>query len=152
MASNCKQKYAIIAMQQIVDYNEIKGVHEMDIARLKMLRKKHNLTQVDIANQLGFNRQRYNFYETGRSEPDHDTLVKLAEMLETSTDYLLGHTDDPAPPAKERDILDEIKFAFWGHDDITDEMLDDVRRFALFVEQKEKEKEEAEKRKNEKAE
>ena len=113
----------------------------MDIKRLRKLRQKQGLTQEEMAKVLGYSRQRYNFYETGKREPDNETIVKLADFFEVSTDYLLGTTDDPTSPTKEKDPLEGLKFALWGHGDVTDEMLDDVRNFALYIEQKKKEKE-----------
>lgn len=70
----------------------------MDIKRLKILRKAKSLNQKDVAKTLGFSQQRYQFYESGRNEPDNVTLIKLADYFNVSTDYLLGNTDDPTPP------------------------------------------------------
>ena len=70
----------------------------MDIARLKALRKSKGITQQQAADDLGFSTQhRYNFYETGKREPDNETLKQIAEYFNVSTDYLLGTTDDPTP-------------------------------------------------------
>ncbi|PTM58341.1 DNA-binding XRE family transcriptional regulator [Desmospora activa DSM 45169] len=63
--------------------------------RLKLLRGKR--TQEDIAKHLGLTRARYSHYENGRSEPDTETLQKFADFYNTSTDYLLGRTDNPNP-------------------------------------------------------
>ena len=66
----------------------------MDVQRLKELRNKSGLTQQDVANTLGFtNQQRYNYYETGKREPDNDTLVQLANLFDVTTDFLLGVPD-----------------------------------------------------------
>lgn len=40
------------------------------------------------------------FYEQGRREPNADTLIALADVLGTTTDYLVGRTSDPIPPAQ----------------------------------------------------
>jgi transcriptional regulator with XRE-family HTH domain len=61
--------------------------------RLKQLRGKR--TQEEIANQIGISRARYSHYENGRSEPDAETLQKLADTYNVSVDYLLGRTDSP---------------------------------------------------------
>ena len=37
----------------------------------------------------------YQYYEGGRRRPDFETLVALADLLEVSTDYLLGRVDTP---------------------------------------------------------
>lgn len=83
----------------------------MDIQKLKELREKSGLTQTDLASKFGFSNQRYNYYETGRNEPDNQTLIKFAQFFNVSTDYLLGLTDDPVS-YKEKKIpstLEEIE-------------------------------------------
>ena len=37
-------------------------------------------------------------YETGQAVPSFDMLVKLAEALDVSIDYLMGRDDRPPPP------------------------------------------------------
>ena len=44
------------------------------------------------------NREVYRRYEKGLREIPVWALVKLAELYHTSTDYLLGRTDNPSPP------------------------------------------------------
>lgn len=61
--------------------------------RLKELRGKS--TQEEIAGKIGISRARYSHYENGRSEPDTETLNKLADIFKVSTDFLLGRTNDP---------------------------------------------------------
>ena len=58
--------------------------------RLRKLRVNKALYQKDIAKYLGVDRTTYVKYETGVSEPDYATLMKLAEYFKVSTDYLLG--------------------------------------------------------------
>lgn len=77
----------------------------MEINRLKKLRQGFKLTQEQVGKELGFSRQRYNFYETGNREPDNETLVKLADFFSVSTDYLLGNSDDPTPPNQKKEGL-----------------------------------------------
>lgn len=65
--------------------------------RLTQLRKKANLTQEDLANELGIHRGTYSNYEAGNREPDYGTLMKLADLFDVTTDFLLGRTESPAP-------------------------------------------------------
>lgn len=58
---------------------------------LLTLRKNTGLTQNDIANHLGISRQAYANYETGKREPDINTLLSLAEFFNVSVDTLLGN-------------------------------------------------------------
>ena len=61
--------------------------------RLKEKRKKLSLTQEEIAKELQINRVTYLGYEKGQHEPDLKTLLKLAVIFDTTTDYLLGRYD-----------------------------------------------------------
>lgn len=70
------------------------------------------------------------------------TLQKLADYFNVTTDYLLtGEETKKAPtPEGERKISDDdIKFALFGDNpEITDEMFEDVKRFARFIAEKKK--------------
>lgn len=63
--------------------------------RLKSLRKKAGLTQKQIAEKLQVGQNSYSNWEKGKRTPIQPTIEKLAEILNTSTDYLLGKTDIP---------------------------------------------------------
>lgn len=69
----------------------------MKTERLKKLRNEAGLTQTEFAAIFGFSNQRYNFYETGKREPDHETLIKFANYFKVTVDYLLGISDNPRP-------------------------------------------------------
>ena len=71
--------------------------------RLTALRKQKKLLQADLANKIGIARATYGAYEQGTRQPDFDTLEKIADFFEVSTDYLLGRTDTPALTQQERD-------------------------------------------------
>ena len=66
--------------------------------RLKQLRKEMSLSQKSLSEHLGVTQQAVGKWETGRSSPDPATLARLAELLETSADYLLGISEQPAEP------------------------------------------------------
>lgn len=87
--------------------------------RLKVLRGKR--TQEDIAKYLGISRARYSHYENGRSEPDIENLQKLAELYNTTTDYLLGRTDDPSPKESEKKMSLFFYDGLEGYDDLSPE-------------------------------
>ena len=70
----------------------------MYFSRLEDLRVDHDKTQTEIAEYLNLNREVYRRYEKGIREIPVWALLKLAELYRTSTDYILGRTDDPAPP------------------------------------------------------
>lgn len=58
--------------------------------RLAELRKKRGLTQQQIADELSVNRVTYTNWEKGNREPSLENVVKLANILDVTTDYLLG--------------------------------------------------------------
>lgn len=61
--------------------------------RLSTLRKEKKLTQYSLAESLGFSRGQISNYEQGSREPDQDTLLKIADFFNVSTDYLIGKSN-----------------------------------------------------------
>lgn len=57
--------------------------------RLRQCRMARKLTQQQMATLLNATLNSYQKYEQGTREPSLDTLVKLADILEVTTDYLL---------------------------------------------------------------
>ncbi|BAK99647.1 putative Xre family DNA-binding protein [Oscillibacter valericigenes Sjm18-20] len=68
--------------------------------RLFDLREDHDLSQKATAEYLDMHPNVYRRYEKGIREIPVWAVVKLADLYSTSTDYLLGRTNDPAPPVK----------------------------------------------------
>ena len=65
---------------------------------LKELRKEKALTQAAIGKYFNISGAMYSMYETNKRPMSIYMLCRLADLLETSTDYILGRTDDPRPP------------------------------------------------------
>lgn len=61
--------------------------------QLKTLRTEKGLTQADIAKIVSVHQVTYQGWEKGKSEPDLDKLIKLADYYKVSADYLLGRYD-----------------------------------------------------------
>jgi transcriptional regulator with XRE-family HTH domain len=61
--------------------------------RLKLLREEHNLTQKALADKLQIVKSTINKYEKNTRKPEFEILIKMADILNTTTDYLLGRTD-----------------------------------------------------------
>ena len=70
----------------------------MHFQRIEDLRIDHDKSQIEIAAYLNLNRNVYWRYEKGIREIPAWAVIKLADLYRTSTDYILGRTDDPAPP------------------------------------------------------
>ncbi|WP_288186080.1 helix-turn-helix transcriptional regulator [uncultured Sporomusa sp.] len=63
--------------------------------RLKETRAKRGVTQATIASAIGIQEVAYQRYEYGTRVPAAESLCKLADYFNISTDYLLGRTDNP---------------------------------------------------------
>lgn len=61
--------------------------------RLKELRLENGLSCKQIAEKLCVSTRLVHFWESGERECNFDMLLKLSELLNTSTDYLLGKSD-----------------------------------------------------------
>lgn len=63
------------------------------IKNLKYLREKHGYSQEALAYVLKLSQQSIAKYETTETQPDLDTLVKLAKLFGTSVDFLIGASE-----------------------------------------------------------
>lgn len=74
--------------------------------RLKTLRKEAGFTQVDVAEKLGISQPAYASWERGAKKPTQENLVKIAQILDVSIDYLVGNSEEKS------DELDNIELLF----------------------------------------
>ncbi|HAU33154.1 MAG TPA: XRE family transcriptional regulator [Lysinibacillus sp.] len=82
--------------------------------RLKIARKSKKLTQEQLALKIQTTKGTISNYENGYSTPSNEMLVLLAKTLNTTTDYLLGNTDDPSPISQTD--KDETEFQAFAND------------------------------------
>ena len=68
--------------------------------RIRALREDSDRTQRQVADYLQMSQTGYSKYETGENDIPTTVLLKLAELYTTSTDYLLGRTDQVEPYPK----------------------------------------------------
>lgn len=66
--------------------------------RIRDLREDHDLTQRQLAAILHMPQPQYNRYEQGLRDFPTVVLIELADLYNTSTDFLLGRTNDDTPP------------------------------------------------------
>lgn len=59
---------------------------------IRYLRQKNNLTQVELAARMGVKQNTLSAWETGSSNPELRSAVRLADFFEVSLDYLLGRS------------------------------------------------------------
>jgi transcriptional regulator with XRE-family HTH domain len=77
--------------------------------RLARMRGVRRMSQQDLAARTGLKVQNISRLETAkRKHVRSDTLVRFAEALECTTDYLLGRTDDPRPPRRQRRTAEPV--------------------------------------------
>ena len=65
--------------------------------RIRELREDHDFTQREIAKMLDMPQPQYYRYEQGFRDIPTDILIKLADIYDTSTDYILERTDKLNP-------------------------------------------------------
>ena len=65
--------------------------------RLKDLREDSDLSQAQVAEILNMKQPQYSRYERGLRDIPTDVLIRLALFYKTSTDYILGLTNDSKP-------------------------------------------------------
>lgn len=63
--------------------------------RIRDLREDRDLKQRQLAEYLNCSQQVYSNYELGQRDIPTDVLIRLANLYDVSTDYLLGLTSNP---------------------------------------------------------
>ncbi len=58
--------------------------------RIRDLREDRDLRQSDLAEAVGIDQRTISNYETGKSNPDSEALIRLADFFNVSIDYLVG--------------------------------------------------------------
>ncbi|MBP2638301.1 MAG: Xre family transcriptional regulator [Firmicutes bacterium] len=83
--------------------------------RIKAFREEKGVSQEELASKYGYTKQTVSSWENNGQIPRDTVLRSLANFFNTSTDYLLGLTDDstlttaPAEPKKPKDLLKLIE-------------------------------------------
>ena len=75
-------------------YNNLKVILEV-IMRIRDLREDRDLTQKEIAEYLHIKQNTYSQYENEQRQIPINFLIALAKYYNTSTDYILGLTNNP---------------------------------------------------------
>lgn len=76
--------------------------------RLKSLRKKCGYTQVSLAETLGVSKGTVAMWETGKRTPDFDTLIRLSDLFDVRTDYILGKSNDSSSAKLSDDDIEQL--------------------------------------------
>lgn len=65
--------------------------------KMRELRKKKKMTMKELGKAVGVSESTISLYENGKHEPDLVTIKRIADILETSLDELLGREQSPPP-------------------------------------------------------
>lgn len=79
----------------------------MHFKRLEDLRIDHDMTQAEIAEYLGCQREVYRRYEKGTRQIPIDFLIRLSDLYHVNIDYIVGRTDIKTlyPRVQKKDVL-----------------------------------------------
>lgn len=94
---------------------------------LKEARLKSGISQKDLAENIGVAKSTYSLYESGKREPNVDTIKKIASSLNVSADRLLGIDNEPTTLA-----------AHFDGDEYTESEMEEIKNFAAFVKNRRK--------------
>ena len=97
--------------------------------RIKELRKKHGMNQIDLAQKVGVAQSTLSGWESGKYEIDNASLFKLSDFFNCSVDYLLGrdfsYTEPEFSARDERDIQKTLDKALKSLEDDQEGLLFD---------------------------
>ena len=98
--------------------------------RLSSIMEKTDVSGAQLSRFLGITKQAVSNWTTGKSKPDHDTLLKLASIFHVSTDYLLGKATLPSG-----DVM-KIRFGYhspeegWDGDSAINDVVDHLKQMS----------------------
>lgn len=115
--------------------------------RIREIRKERGLTMKELGMAIGLAESTISQYETGKRQPDNETLLKLGKYFSVSIDYLLGAETKNAPTqmdgrklpyAEQREILagNGIRLMLDADAKLTEDQLEDIVNFIEFQQRK----------------
>ncbi|MGE4282790.1 MAG: helix-turn-helix domain-containing protein [Clostridia bacterium] len=102
--------------------------------RIAYLRCQKKLTQDELSKALGISRGSLSMYEIDRREPDNNTLVKVADYFNVSTDYLFDRTDNPKPISELQDSILETNASY--NFELPKEAIKQIEDYIEFIKQR----------------
>jgi transcriptional regulator with XRE-family HTH domain len=103
--------------------------------KIKLLRKKNNLKQSDLAKILNVTRGQVSGYEINSSKPSFKVLMKLAEHFKISLDYFYENQTDKFVHALEMsndDFKNHVELFFAG-EKLNDEEIQKIIDYIRFL-------------------
>ena len=103
--------------------------------QLAKLRKRKNIKQVDLANMMNVKQYVISSWEIGRSEPNISQIIKLSDILDVPTDYLL---DKPFIKVSSEEDFNRIVKNI--NEDIHNDFIEDIKSCCRNLSESKKEK------------
>ncbi|MBL4932292.1 helix-turn-helix domain-containing protein [Clostridium paridis] len=82
--------------------------------RLKELRLRNNLTQEELGKLLNVQKAAISKYENGVVDLTEETIKKLTEIFNVTSDYIIGISNDEEKPRKYNNEIDTLAAHFEG--------------------------------------
>lgn len=76
--------------------------------RLKEMRNAKGVTQIQLASDLGVSKGTVAMWETGKREPNFETLCALSDYFDKRIDYILGQTEDKTSPKMKDEDMEQL--------------------------------------------
>ena len=95
--------------------------------RARDIREDSDMTQAQVADILFVNRRTYSCYETGSRMIPPYILSRIADLFNTSVDYLMGRTDEKKPYPKSKDP--NVSPSTVDVTGLTDEQIQHIKNF-----------------------
>ena len=108
---------------------------------LRIIRDKRNINQLKLALEIGVTQESISKYENDTAFPSKDILIKLANYLNCSIDYLVGRTDNTSLNKEKISTEDEkIENLIFRYNKLSDENKNKLEGCLLALEQEENKK------------
>ncbi|MCC3374729.1 helix-turn-helix domain-containing protein [Cohnella sp. REN36] len=113
-------------------------------SRLRERRDQFGKSQLEAARALGISNVQLSRYESDDRKPEPEILSRFAEYYKTTTDYLLGRTDDPTMDARASSAFEafirnpEHGMFFKDYLDAPEARKEEMLRFWEFLREKER--------------
>lgn len=111
----------------------------MNLNRLMALRKEKSWSLQYVSDQLGMAKSTYAGYESGYRRPSLEAITAMADLFETSVDYILGRIPDPLTHSHQSGLTNEEPIELSTFPDVTlsiDDInlsQDDLCQFVAFI-------------------
>jgi transcriptional regulator with XRE-family HTH domain len=99
--------------------------------RIKTLRLNKGLTQGDLGKYLDVSASAIYKWETGKAQPDINSITKMCQLFDVSSDFLIGNEGNTPDDA-------DIKFAVFGDPDVTDAQFEEIKKIARIIRERDK--------------